>query len=198
MWPSLPLVVSHALIARRSPVHSQSSITTNPKTDEMKQKYNKAKDKFKGFLRPRSRQSALTTPARSPRSSLEPAAAHEQGMPITSSATFPTSQTEVVPETSTMPSADVPALEAPAPEPSPQPEHTPNSGTVYTQQPLKPSTPVTADFFCDDLLTVVHGAPDAFPPLKSVLEGILEIWKQCEVRHQLPYNVACPSNCCFR
>jgi len=40
---------------------------------------------------------------------------------------------------------------------------------------------------------VVHGASDAFPPLKSALEGILEIWKQCEVRPNLLYNIPSPS-----
>jgi len=172
-----------------SSVHSQSSITLNPKTDKMKQKYNKAKDKFKfkGYLRPRSRQSALTTPSRSPRSSQEPAATHDQEIPTTSSATVPTNRTEIVPETSTMSSLDVavPALTATAPEPSPQPEHTPISAAAYIQQPLKPPTPFIAESFCDVLLTVVHGAPDAFPPLKSALGEILKTWKQCEVLHQL-------------
>ena len=109
---------------------------------------------------------------------------HDQGIPINSSATVLTSQTEIVPETSTILSVDVPALEAPPPEPPLQPEHTPSSAAAHIQ-PWKPPTSAIAESFCDGLLAVVHGAPDAFPPLKSALGGILEIWKQCEVRNQL-------------
>ena len=114
---------------------------------------------------------------------------HDQEISATSGAIVLEIQTAIGAGTSATPSADVPALEATPPEPSPQPEHTPNSAAAYMQQPLMPSTPVIAGSICDDLLTVVHGAPDAFPPLKPALEGILEIWKQCEVRHQLLYNL---------
>jgi len=101
------------------------------------------------------------------------------------SAIVPASQAVITPEASVTRNADVPALEAPAPEPLPQSKHAPNSAAAYTQHTSEHSKLATMAPICNDLLTVVHGAPDAFPPLKSALGGILEIWKQCEVRYHV-------------
>jgi len=133
-----------------SPVSQSSSSTTANQMDTIKRKYKNAKGKVKDLLRPPSRQSALITPARSHRSSLEPAATLDDGISTTSSAISKTLKRE------------------------------------------------TLASVCNDLLTVVHGASDAFPPLKSALGGILEIWKQCEVRYLLRQGVFLYSYCSFR
>jgi len=151
--------------------------------DTIKRKYKNAKGKVKDLLRPPSRQSALTTPARSPRSSQEPAATLEHDIPTTSSGIVGASQTEIAPTAIATPSADVPELDVSAPKPSLQPNFTQAPATTYAQPPSATSKLATMASICNDLFMVVHGASDAFPPLKSALGGILEIWKQCEVRH---------------
>ena len=153
--------------------------------NKIKSKYNKAKGKVKDLLRPPSRQSASTTPAHSPRNSQDPASAVDREIPTTSTAIVRASQTAIAPTAIDAPSADVPVLEVSAPEPSHQPKHAPDPLTTYAQPPSTTSKLATMASICNDLFTVVHGASDAFPPLKSALGGILEIWKQCEVRHLL-------------
>jgi len=69
-----------------SPAHSHLASSSVCQVYNMKRKYDKAKDQLKGFLRPRSRQSALSVPARSPRSSQELATTQDHGIPTTSSA----------------------------------------------------------------------------------------------------------------
>jgi len=182
-----------------SPVHSDPpSSTPAYQMDTIKRKYKNAKGKVKDLLRPPSRQSALTTPARSPRSSQEPAATLEHDIPTTSNAIVCVSQTAIAPAAITAPTADVPALQVSPPEPSPQPKHTPDSAATYAQPPSATSKLATMASVCNDLFTVVHGASDAFPPLKSALGGILEVWKQCEVRYLLPQFVQLCSQCGFR
>jgi len=212
--------------------------------ENIKRGYKKAKGKVKDLLRPASRQSALSTPARSPRSSQDPSATHGQGVSTTPSAIGLESQTAIVPTATVTPIADLPALEVSAPEPLPEPEHAPNATSTYAQSPsavrdqgittmssaivptnqaaIAPTTiavhavddpaleapvpkqlpqlertrdgdstyaqPLSAPpkldnvaSVCNDLLTIVHGASDAFPPLKSTLIEVLEIWNQCEV-----------------
>ena len=166
--------------------------------DTIKRKYKNAKGKVKDLLRPPSRQSGLTTPARSPRSSQEPAATLEHEIPITSTAIVRVSETAIAPTAIATASADVPALQVSAPEPSPQPKHTPDSAATYAQPPSATSKLATMASVCNDLFTVVHGASDAFPPLKSALGGILEIWKQCEVCHLLHYSALSRSDSRFR
>jgi len=172
--PFSSLVIARALKASFS--------TAAYQMDYIKIKYQKAKGKVKDLLRPPSRQSALTTPARSPRSSQELAATIEHEIPTTSTAIVGASQTAIAPAAIATASEDVPALQMSAPEPSPQPKHTPDSAATYAQPPSATSKLATMASVCNDLFTVVHGASDAFPPLKSALGGILEVWKQCEVR----------------
>jgi len=157
--------------------------------DNIKRGYKKAKGKVKDLLRPPSRQSALTTPARSPRSSQEPSATHGQGVSTTPSAIMLASQTAIVPTAVDTPGADIPALEAPAPTPSPQPERTTDAAPIYEKPHIAHPKLDIVPSVCDPLLTVVHGASDTFPLLKSALVEILEIWKQCEVRHLLLQHV---------
>jgi len=155
----------------------------------IKQGYKKAKGKVKDLLRPPSRQSALTTPARSPRTSQEPSGTHGQGMSTTSGVIVLASQTVIIPTAVDTPGADVPALEGPAPGSSPQPERTPYTASTYEGPLPAPPRPDNVASVCDPLLTVMHGASDAFPLLKLALVEILEIWKQCEVRRLLPRNL---------
>jgi len=150
--------------------------------ENIKRGYTKAKGKVKDLLRPASRQSALSTPARSPRSSQEPSATHDQGVSTTPSAIVLASQTAIVPAAIVTKIADLPALEVSAPEPSPQPERTPDAASTYERPPPVPPKLDTVVSVCDPLLTIMHGASDAFPPLKSELVEILEIWNRCEVR----------------
>jgi len=89
-------------------------------------------------------------------------------------------------------------LEVPAHDPSPPTDTIRNSVAPYAQTPSSPSKLATTGSICNDLLTVVHGASDAFPPLKSALGGILEIWKQCEVCSLSLYDVFLLSDCNFR
>jgi len=155
----------------------------------MKQKYSNAKDKFKGLMRQRSGQIALAAPEPTRRSSQEPATTNDRGISTAPSAIVLESQAGNAPDANTMPSDDAPALEAPKPEPSPQPKQTSNVSATDTQQTFEPPVPASMASACDDLLMVVRGAPDRYPLLKSALGGILEIWKECDVRHQLLYNV---------
>ena len=186
-WPSSSFVVPHVvLVTCRRPCTQNTSSTTAYQMDTIKRKYNKAKGKVKDLLRPPSRQSASTTPAPSPRNSQDPASAVDREIPTTSSAIVPVSQTAIALTAIDAPSADVPSLEVSASEPSHQPKHAPDPLTTYAQPPSTTSRLATMASICNDLVTVVHGASDAFPPLKSALGGILEIWKQCEVRLLLP------------
>jgi len=153
--------------------------------DKLKQSLKKAKGKVKDLLQPPSRPSTPATPARSPRNSHDPAATLDHETQTTSSAIVFVSQTAIAPTAIATPSADVPAREVSALEPSPQPISTQDSAAKYAQPPSATSKLATLASVCNDLFTVVHGASDAFPPLKSALGGILEIWKQCEVRHLL-------------
>ena len=105
--------------------------------DKMKRKYQQAKGKVKDLLRPPSHQSALATPARSARSSQDPTATHYQAISATSSAVVLVSQGAVAPTADATPTAEIPALETPAPEPSPQPESTPNYAETYLEPVVK-------------------------------------------------------------
>jgi len=184
---TLSLVVPHAvLVTCHHPCTQSPSSTAAYQMDTIKKKYKKAKGQVKDLLRPPSRQSALTTPARSPRSSQEPTAPPGHRISNTPSVIVQASQTAIAPTAIATMSTDIPALEASAPEPSPQSEHTPDSAATYAQPPSVTSKLATMASVCNDLFTVVHGASDAFPPLKSALGGILEIWKQCEVRYRFP------------
>ena len=69
----LPVRSSHS----SSPAYSQPSIIIEQSKAQMKRKYDKPNDEFKGSSRPRSRQRVLATPERSHRSSQEPAATHD-------------------------------------------------------------------------------------------------------------------------
>jgi len=249
------LVVPHAFLVtcRRPCTHSPPPNSTH-QMDNFKRGYKQAKGKVKDLLRPPSRQSVLTTPARSPRISQEPSATHDQGNSSTPSVIVPASQTAIGPTAVDPPGADVPALEAPAPESSPQPGHTPGAASTYTQPPsptdnqgistapsaidfasqtaivstaiatpradvpaveaptpepprqpghtpdvlstsAQPpsviSMPATMSSVCNELLTVLHGASDAFPPLKSALVEILESWNRCEVRKSQLHDFLC-------
>jgi len=103
------------------------------------------------------------------------------------SAIVPTSQTMIAPTAIAVHAADDPALEAPVPKQLPQPERTRDGASAYAQpEPLSVTSRLdSVASVCNDLLTVVHGASDAFPQLKSALIEILEIWNQCEVRCRL-------------
>jgi len=199
-WESglVSLVVSYAFLVtcRRPCTRSPLSKSTH-QMDKIKRGYKKVTSKAKYLLRPPSRQGALTTPARSPRSSQEPSATYDQGISSTPSAIGLASQTVITPTAVDTPGADVPALEAPAPapEPSPQPQLTSDTASTY-EKPL-PAPPKLDDVasVCDPLLTVMHSASDAFPLLKLALVEILEIWKQCEVRRLLPRNLFPRSDC---
>ena len=104
----------------------------------MKQKYNIAKDRVKGFIRPRSRQSVLATPSPSP------SATHGQDISITPSVAEIASQAPISPRANATPSDDdASALEAPASVPSPQAEHTSNAAEAYTLLRFEPPTRAT-------------------------------------------------------
>jgi len=232
----------------RRPCTRSPLSNSNHQMQNIKQGYKKAKGKVKDLLRPSSRQSGVTTPARSPRSSQEPSATHGQGMSTTPSAILLASQTAITSTAVDTLGTGVPALEAPAPESSQQPGHTPGAASTYAQPPSAtdsqgiPTAPsamvfasqtaiaptaiatpaaeapapeplrqpghapdavstsaqpssvtskrATMTSVCNDLLTVVHGASDAFRPLKSTLVEILEIWNRCEVRNLLLHTVS--------
>jgi len=166
--------------------------------DKVKRGYKNAKGKVKDLLRSPPRQSAFTSPARSPRSIQNLPPTHRKGVSITPSVIALASQTTIAPAALDTPGADDPALEAPAPEPLLQLEHTPDAASTFAQPLSVTSTRETKKSVCDDLLTVVRGASDAFPPLKSALVKILEFWKQCKVRIVMIQNVFVLSNCSFR
>jgi len=60
---------------------------------------------------------------------------HGQGVSTTPSAIVLASQTAIVPTAIVTAIADLPALEVSAPEPLPEPEHTPNATSIYAQSP---------------------------------------------------------------
>ena len=164
----------------------------------MKQLYKKGKSKVKDLLRPPSRQSVPTSPARSARGSQDASSAHERGTSTISSTAADASQPAIAQTPSAATSPDTRGLEVPAHDPSPPADTISYAAAAYAQPPSSHSKIATAGSICNDLLTVVHGASDAFPPLKSALGGILEIWKQCEVCHMSPYDVFPLSDCDFR
>jgi len=123
-----------------SPVHSQSSIILKLLNAQMKRKHDETNEKSEDFLRPRSRQRVLATPERSRGSSQEPAGTHDQEMSTAPPAILPASRESIVPQTNATPSEDAPALMAPAPETSPQPQYTSSVAVVYGHLPIEPST----------------------------------------------------------
>jgi len=158
--------------------------------ENIKRGYKKAKGKVKDLLRPVSRQSALSTPARSPRSSQEPSARHGQGVSTTTSVIELASQTAIVPTAIVTPIADLPALEVSAPEPLPEPEHAPNATSTYAQsasamhdqgittipsavvptnQTVIASTPIAMHAADDPALEAP--APKQFPQLERTRDG---------------------------
>ena len=105
--------------------------------DTIKRKYNKAKGKVKDLLRPPSRQSALTAPERSARSSQDSTATHDQVISATSSAVALASQAAVASTETATPNADILVLETSVPELSPRLEHTPNEAATYSEPAVK-------------------------------------------------------------
>jgi len=164
----------------------------------MKQLYNKTKNSVKDLLWPPLRQSVPTSPARSARASLDATSAHERGTSTVSPTVVDASQPATVQTPSAAASPDTHGLEVPAHDLSPPAETKPYTPEPYAQPPSSHSNLAMVGSICNDLLTVVHGASDAFPPLKSALRGILEIWKQCEVCHMPPSDVFLLSDCDFR
>jgi len=122
-----------------SPVHSQPSIIFKPSNAQMKRKHDETNEKSEDFLRPRSRQRVLATPEQSRGSSQEPAGAHDQQMSIAPPAMLLGSREFIAPQAYATPSEDNPALNAAAPEPSPQLEYT-SGVTAYPHLPFEPST----------------------------------------------------------
>jgi len=114
----------------------------------------------------------------------------------------PTAADENQPATVQTPSAvaspETLELKVPVHELSPVADTIPYAPEPYAQAPSSHSKLATAGSVCNDLLTVVHSASDAFPPLKSALGGILEIWKQCEVCDLLLHDALLLSDCYFR
>jgi len=108
----------------------------------MKKKYSKAKDRVKGLFRPRSDQSTLTTPSRSPGISHELSATNDPDISNTTGFIALASQGVIAPQANATPGGDVLALEASAPVPSPQSEHTSNIEEAYTKPHFEPSTHV--------------------------------------------------------
>jgi len=103
----------------------------------MKRKYEQVEGKVKDLLRPPPRQSALTTLARSTRSSQDSVATHHQVISATSSAVALASQAAVAPTPNATPNADTPAFETPALEPSPRPEYTPDYAETCSEAAVK-------------------------------------------------------------
>jgi len=164
----------------------------------MKKLYKKTKTKAKELLRLPSGQSVPASPARSARGSQDASSDHERESSAVPPTAVDASQPAVVQIPSDATSAETRGREVPAHEPSPPTDTIPHSAPAYTQPPSSHSKLVTAGSICNDLLTVVHGASDAFPPLKSALGGILEIWKQCEVCNLSLHDVSSLSDCNFR
>jgi len=134
---SLPLVVSHAvLITCRRPYTHSSFPTPVYHMDTIKRFYKKARGKAKDPPRLPSHQSALTTPARSPRStSQEPAATDGKVIYTNHSAMVFASQAAIAPTANATPTAVIPALET---GPSPRLEDAAGSGATYSQPNVKP------------------------------------------------------------
>jgi len=147
----------------------------------MKKLYKKTKSKVKDLLRPPSRESVPTSTAQSPRDSQDAPTTHERGTSAVSRTAVDDSQPVIAQTPSAAASPETLELEVPVHDPSPAADTIPYAPEPYAQAPSSHSKLATAGSVCNDLLTVVHGASDACPPLKSALGGILEIWKQCEV-----------------
>jgi len=195
-----PRLSSTAHPHRPSSLRLQSEPSQTPvyRSHIMKQLYKKTKNSVKDLLRPPSRQSVPTSPARSARASQDASSAHERGTPAVSPTAADASQSAVAQTPSAATSPDTHGLEVPAHDPSPPAGTATYTPAAYAQPPSSHSNLATAGSICNDLLTVVHGASDAFPPLKSALGGILEIWKQCEVCDPSLHDLSSLSNCSFR
>lgn len=143
----------------------------------MKQLYKKAKNKLKDSLRPPSRQSVSASPARSPRPSEDLLLAHTHVLSTTLSTNVPDDQPVITPAPNSSPDPDAHSLGSPLPRSG----NASRTVAPYAQPSHSSSKLATVGSVGNDLLTVAHASSDAFPPLKSVLGGILEIWKLCEV-----------------
>jgi len=102
--------------------------------DKIKIKYEKVKGTVKDLLRPPSRQSALTTPARLHHSSQEPESTRGYVISAASSVTVSASQAVIGPTANVTLSADIPALET---EPSLRPAHAPTYATSSAQRDMR-------------------------------------------------------------
>jgi len=195
------------LVSRRLHVlirHLRRACTPNPskppvyRSNIMKKLYKKTKSKVKDVFRPPSRQSVPTSTAQSPQDSQDALSTHERGTSAMSPTVADAGQPAAIQTPSAAASPETRGLEVPVHEPSPVADTTPYSPVAYAQPPSSHSKLAMTGSVCNDLLTVVHGASDAFPPLKSALGGILEIWKQCEVCDLSLHDVLPLSNHNFR
>jgi len=84
----------------------------------------------------------IATPEWSRGSSQEPAATHDQAMSTAPPAILPARRESIIPQANATPSDDAPVLKAPAPEPSPQPEHASDVAAAYIQLNSEPPTRV--------------------------------------------------------
>jgi len=178
-WVGSPVPPPHAVFASSSRRRNRKPPSYSIHTMEaFKRGYKNTKSKLKGHLRQPSRQSVLTSPGRSRRSNQEPESFDNPDTSATAPTAKDVSKSTIALAPNTTSSPDSRGVDAPAHLPALHPEVTP----AYTQPPASPSTLAIFGSVCNDLLTIVHSATDAFPPLQSALGAILEFWKQCEVR----------------
>ena len=139
----------------------------------MKQFYKKTKTKLQDRLRPP--QSVSTSPAQSHRNSEELTSTQGRGTSSVSLTQVQPDRSAIAPAASVTPGSHVQGASVL------DPRLAPHTTAEYAKSPSPHSKLSTAGSVSNDLLTIAHASSDAFPPLKSVLGGILEIWKQCEV-----------------
>ena len=176
----LPYSSAHHLFPSLPRAYLQPSSNSVYTMESLRRGYNKTKDKFKDNLRPPSSESVLASPSDS-------TFTNDNNISTAPGETVSAGLLPIETMSNETGSPDAHWFKVPAHYPTSRPERSPDAAGGYAQPPSSHSKPETLGSFCNDLLTIVHSASDVFPPLKSAIGGVLEVWKQCEVRRELSY-----------
>ena len=178
---SSTLVVPYALLNSRNPTQTRrTSSASRCKMKEMKRWYKKAKGNVQDRLRPPSRQSTPTTPARSPRNSQDPASSQGQVLSSVPSTSVRPSELGIAPTPSATPGPGAHELEVPASSPS----TCPNDITEVSAGPSEPvssSSGLASMNSFETLRLAMDANASLFVPLQLALADLIKTGRSFDV-----------------
>ena len=183
---SSSLVVPYALLNSRSRAQTRRTSSEYLCTiTKMKRLFKKAKSKVQDRLRPPSRQSTPTTPARSPRTSHDPVSNQSHGSSNVPLISVLTNELAIVPTPSATPGSGAHDLEVPASSPS-------TRRSDITKVAAGPPEPVSSSPgpACTNSFETLRVAMDAdaslFAPLQLALTDLIETGRSFDVLSHIP------------